>query len=294
MTYVFQTGIADALRGAGLTVVEHTGWETEGRHWLDEKDHSKGTFDYAPHAVVMHHDASADGPTPGEPAYILHGRPPEDPGPLAQCWVAYGGVWHVLAAGRCNHAGDGIAVGRIAQDQGNRDAIGVEWDHTTGEPVPAATRGSIVRGLAALLRMLHANPSNALIGHLEYAPGRKFDPDAKALPMAQLRADVAQQMRHPAPTPEDDDMQLDDRFPVVTTAGKAAFPKTKTLGVAQSLELAVAYSYQASVDARVARAIAEKAATVAGPLTQSEVDAIASTTAEAVADEFAARLGDGA
>lgn len=207
MPYVWQRDLANVLRAAGLRVVEVKGWKNAGRVHPDGQPAL--TFPFNPHAIVMHHDASAKGPTPGEPAYIQHGRPPSDPGPLSQLWLSYDGTWYVIAAGRANHAGLGFTTGTIDRDQGNRDAIGVEWDHTTGEAVPPATYASMVTGLAALLKMLGAHPAGGLVGHLEYArpKGRKNDPDAKAVPMDRLRADVTKAMGHPAPpppTPEDD------------------------------------------------------------------------------------------
>ena len=179
MAYKRVLWLADVLRAAGLQVVEHDGWKSEGRPV------TIGPFD--PIGALLHHDASAKGPTPGEPAYILHGRPPLEPGPLAQLWVSYDGVWHVLAAGRANHAGLGDGWGKIKKDQGNSMSIGVEWDHTTGENVPVKTYESLVLGFAAIFAHTKWSIDHALCGHKEYAPIRKTDPD---LNMNAFRRDV--------------------------------------------------------------------------------------------------------
>lgn len=183
------------LRTAGLSVFVHAGWQDRGR---------PGTF--TPRAVMIHHDASAVGPSPTLDDYIIKGRPESGtPGPLSQLWVCLGckgehavGTWHVLAAGRANHAGTGAGWGVVPKDSGNTYAYGVETDHTTGEAVDPTFRASIVKGSAALLKALGASPVNALPGHKDYAPGRKSDPDWD---MNLMRRDVAAAMTQPAVKP---------------------------------------------------------------------------------------------
>lgn len=184
--------MASVLRAAGVRVVEYPGWRDR---------RASGAF--APKGVMWHHDASAPGPSPGLAELIaVRGNGPTPP-PLAQCWVDIYGVWHLCASGRANHAGIGGGWGVIAANQGNRDAIGVETDHTIGEKWPTAQLSSLRRGTRALLDHLKAKPANALCGHLEYAPGRKSDP--AGLDMAAERRIVA------ALNLEEDDMQLTDR-----------------------------------------------------------------------------------
>lgn len=181
MSYTYATWLADALRAGGLKVVEHDGWKTRGR------PASVGNFD--PKAIVVHHDASAVGPTPSEANYIANvGRPPGTPAPLSQLWVDYDGVWHVLAAGRANHAGEGAGWGVIPANSGNTYALGIETDHTTGEKLPQGQYDSIVKGVAVLARYMKIDVRKAVCGHKEYAPGRKTDPDWD---MNQFRKDVA-------------------------------------------------------------------------------------------------------
>jgi hypothetical protein len=170
--------LADVLRAAGLTVTEEPGWEKRGR---------PGAFD--PKGVLIHHTSS--NPRGGNLAAlrtVRDGRPEDGlPGPLSQLMVARDGTWHVVAAGRCNHAGKGKWRGLV---NGNRDFIGVECENDgRGEVWPEAQLDSIARGTAALLGYLKADDSMAP-GHKEYAEprGRKVDP---TFDMVAFRADVA-------------------------------------------------------------------------------------------------------
>jgi N-acetylmuramoyl-L-alanine amidase len=188
MTYIRALFLADVLRRADLEVRESPGWKTRGR------PPSKGGFD--PRALMFHHDASAKGPTPGSAhsiAKVGHRSPDPDkdvPPPLAQLWVDTDGVWHVLAAGRSNHAGLGKGFGRIPRDSGNTYAIGVETDHTVGEEWAPGQRNSIIRGFAALADAMSIKPEQSICGHKEYAPDRKIDP--KPMDMDSFRKDVEQ------------------------------------------------------------------------------------------------------
>jgi N-acetylmuramoyl-L-alanine amidase len=188
MTYIRALFLAEVLRRADLEVKEMPGWKTRGR------PPSVGGFD--PRALMFHHDASAKGPTPSEAHFIAKvghrsKNPKKDvPPPLAQCWVDTDGVWHVLAAGRCNHAGVGKGFGRIPKNSGNTFAIGIETDHTSGEDWFPGQQESIVRGFAALADAMSIKPEQSICGHKEYAPDRKVDP--KPMDMDSFRKDVEQ------------------------------------------------------------------------------------------------------
>lgn len=159
--------LADVLRDAGVAVVEYPGWRD--RSYV-------GAFN--PRAVMWHHDASTMGPSPSFARLIAEGGNATTPPPLAHCWVNTFGTWFVLAgAGRANHAGLGEGWGVVRANRGNEDAIGVETDHTIGEPWPSAQLDSLRLGSRAILDRLGARPHDALVGHKEYAPGRKPDPD---------------------------------------------------------------------------------------------------------------------
>lgn len=180
MSYVWQRDLATILRAAGLTVVEHDGWKTRGRPTY---------LSFAPTGAMLHHDASAAGPSPTLANYIaVVGRPPGTPPPLSQLWVSKRGVWHVLAAGRANHAGTGSGWGNIKANTGNSATLGVEWDHTTGESVTQEEYNSLVTGFAAIFKARGWNVDKNLPGHKEYAAGRKIDP--AGVDMSKFRAAV--------------------------------------------------------------------------------------------------------
>ena len=185
MTYVRALFIPDALRRAGLEVVERRGWKKRGR------PPSIGNFD--PRALMIHHDASAKGRTPGNAKFIAEtGRPDENPpipAPLAQCWVDIHGVWHVLASGRSNHAGLGQGFGRVPRDSGNTFSIGVETDHTRGEKWPRVQLQAVRLGFAALADAMHIDPVTSILSHKEYTTRKK---DPQPLNMDKFRRDVAE------------------------------------------------------------------------------------------------------
>lgn len=193
--YEWATWLADALRAACVPdVIEHPGWKTRGR------PRSVGPF--TPRGVMIHHDASAPGPSPAMARFIAQeGRPAEGiPAPLAQLWVCVGcngahavGSWHVLAAGRANHAGEGSGWGALPARLGNTLCFGIEVDHTTGEAWPDKLRRSLVLGTAALMNHMRSDAREWLTSHKEYAPGRKIDP--AGLDMGEFRRDVAEQAR---------------------------------------------------------------------------------------------------
>ena len=188
--YEWCTWLADVLRAAGCSVVEYPGWKTRGRPRI------VGPF--TPRGLMWHHDGSAPGPSPALARFIAEeGRPSEGiPAPLGQLWVCVGcngkhpvGTWHVLAAGRANHAGIGEGWGGVTRDLGNTLALGVETDNTTGEPTPPAMYDSLVKGTAAILKRLGSDPDRWFPAHKEYAAGRKSDPDD--IDMAEARRDVS-------------------------------------------------------------------------------------------------------
>ncbi|MEN8672585.1 N-acetylmuramoyl-L-alanine amidase [Nocardioides sp.] len=195
--YEWCTWLADVLRGGGCSVEEFPGWKTRGR------PRSVGPF--TPRGVIWHHDASAKGSSPGVAAFIAtQGRPAEGiPAPLSELWVCMGcngahpvGTWHVLAAGRANHAGIGEGWGAIGANMGTSLTLGVETDNTVGEDTPPAMLASLVLGTAAIMKRLRSDPARWLCGHKEYSTGRKIDPDD--IDMARARADVAASIARPS------------------------------------------------------------------------------------------------
>jgi N-acetyl-anhydromuramyl-L-alanine amidase AmpD len=154
--------LADVLRAAGLNVVEQPGWQTRGR---GEMGTVKG--------VICHH--TGPGSTAGLLDLVKNGRS-DLPGPLSQLFLDRDGTFHVVAAGRCNHAGAGRWQGVTA---GNTEMIGIEARNAGDghDPWPEPQIEAYARGCAAILIRVHAD-SVMCAGHKEYAlpRGRKIDP----------------------------------------------------------------------------------------------------------------------
>src|SRR5690606_34175963 len=188
-----QTWLADALRAGGLPVVEEPGWKTRGR---------PGTFD--PKGVLVHHTAgAASGDLPSK-NYVISGSS-SLPGPLSQLMLSRSGKFHVIAAGRANHAGSGY-WSKIGSS-GNTHLIGIEAESVgTRDDWTAAQRANYPKGVAALLKWM-GKDETWVIAHKEWAPGRKSDPafwnmnDFRAQVRAHLQASTQQ---------EDDDMGLSE------------------------------------------------------------------------------------
>lgn len=164
--------MADVLRAAGVPVVEEGDWQHRG---------TGGSFDAQ--SIMLHHDASPPGSSSSSADYIIDNL-------LAQVWLDYWGTWHLIAAGRMNHAGKGSWPG-VPTDNANATFIGIETDHTTNEQWTSGQRQYGLRGLLALADWLGIRHSlddlfRHLIAHKEWAPTRKVDPDP--LDMDDLRA----------------------------------------------------------------------------------------------------------
>lgn len=94
--------LVDVLRSAGVQVVVEGDWLNRMR-----------PGDFNPIGVLWHHTASTSSATNPHPALniCINGRS-DLPGPLCQALVDYHGVFHVISAGRCNHAGVSRAADR--------------------------------------------------------------------------------------------------------------------------------------------------------------------------------------
>lgn len=175
------TWLADVLRDGGCTVIEEGDWRHRGR------DGTTGPYK----SIQLHHDASPPGETSNGADVLINGRD-DLAGPLCHLWLDYDGRWHIIAAGRANHAGEGGPWGVVGEDQGNAVCIGIETDHTTNEQWTASQRSEGIKGVAALCRKLgittQAEINAAVLAHKEYAPTRKIDPDP--LDMDQARANL--------------------------------------------------------------------------------------------------------
>lgn len=179
----YATWLADAIRAEGVTVEEVPGWETRG---LGPMGEIRGILD--------HHTAGPKDAV-GTPSLnmIIHGRGGPKPlrGPLSQLYLATSGICYIVAAGRSNHAGEGIWKGVVT---GNLSFVGLEMENAGDgkDDWPREQYDAAVKINAAVLRHIGAR-SDMAPGHKEFARplGRKIDP---ALPMDAFRVDVQRQL----------------------------------------------------------------------------------------------------
>ncbi len=176
------------LKAAGLKVAPVEGWATRGRSEMGEV---KG--------ILCHHTA---GPRTGNmPSLnlIINGRS-DLPGPLAQLGLGRDGTYYLIAAGRCNHAGQGNWKGITA---GNTNFIGIEAENTglaNDSPWPEVQMDAYRRGVAAILKHI-GRGVEFCAGHKEYAlpKGRKSDPN---FDMDVFRSGVTAILDGTAPAPD--------------------------------------------------------------------------------------------
>lgn len=155
--------LADALRAGGVPVYEQPGWQGRG---------TGGTF--TPLGVLLHHTAGPRSGNLPSLGIVRNGRS-DLQGPLAQLMLARDGVYHVIAAGRANHAGVGAARFVPAND-GNRYLVGIEAESCgLVDDWTPEQRANYPKGVAALCRAMGVGEGNVL-GHKEWAPTRKIDP----------------------------------------------------------------------------------------------------------------------
>lgn len=187
------TGIADKLRRAGLTVVEVAGWQT------------RGSDQFNPRGFVWHHTAGPRSGNAPSLAICIYGRAGL-PGPLCNVFLARDGTVYVVAAGRANHAGTGGWAGL----SGNSSVYGLEVENvgTGAEPWQPFLVDIAARIAAALC------PDHERCCHHKEWTARK--PDMHTVSGRDMRARVAQ--LHAGPTDvavsqlsqEDDDMYIRD------------------------------------------------------------------------------------
>jgi hypothetical protein len=174
--------LLDVLRGGGVTCV------TEG-DWVNR--YRPGSFD--PIGVLWHHTAATSSASNPHPALnvCINGRP-DLTGPLCQALVDYNGVFHLISAGRANHAGTCRGSGPIPAGDGNTLMIGWEIDYNgVNQQMTSAQYNASIAATAAVLTRLGRNSSYAR-GHRETSTTGKIDPSFIDLDV--MRADVAARM----------------------------------------------------------------------------------------------------
>jgi N-acetyl-anhydromuramyl-L-alanine amidase AmpD len=188
--------------------------------------------------VMCHHTAGGLKGNMPSLGVVTNGRPPKNgkpglPGPLAQLCLGRDGTFIVVAAGRCNHAGNGNWQGLST---GNTSFIGIEAENTglENDPWPSIQLEAYARGVAAILKKIKAD-AIMCCGHREYAlpQGRKPDP---SFDMVAFRRQVAAIMAGAAPAPSV--VPASDGAGRPTLRRGASGPRVvqiqKVLGVAQS------------------------------------------------------------
>ncbi len=157
------TWLADVLRAAKLKVVEEDGWKEAGRGEMG-----------VVLGILLHHTAGSKKGNSPSLELVRDGRP-DLTGPLSQLFLARDGTFHVVGAGRCNHAGAGNWHGAA----GNLQLIGIEAENAGDgtDPWPDVQMDAYERGVAAIL--MHLGLDSVMVaGHKEYCTpkGRKIDP----------------------------------------------------------------------------------------------------------------------
>jgi peptidoglycan hydrolase-like protein with peptidoglycan-binding domain len=177
------TWLPDILLKAGLKVAKVDGWEYRG---IGDMGQVLG--------ILCHHTAGPKTLNMPSLNTLIHGRS-DLPGPLAQLGLGRDGTYYIIAAGHCNHAGQGNWNGVGA---GNTHFIGIEAENTglPDDPWPQVQISAYQHGVAAIFQYLKRGPEWCA-GHKEYAlpKGRKSDP---SFDMAPFRTGVAALLSGPS------------------------------------------------------------------------------------------------
>lgn len=159
-------GLINHLRKWGLKVQEKEGWRQRGR-----------PYNFYPRAIIVHHTASGSQSGNFASEGIVTSGRSDLPGPLCQVLLGRDGTVKMIADGYANHAGYGGPRAGMPANQGNTYSIGIEAENNgVGEPWSAAQLNAYYRLCAALLVWIDKKDVNVVIGHKEWAAGRKIDP----------------------------------------------------------------------------------------------------------------------
>lgn len=176
------TWLPSVLKAAGLKVAEQPGWLDRGR---GEMSPIKG--------VMCHHTvgpASGNMPSLKGLTYGVKQRNGKFlAGPLAQLGLGRDGTYYVIAAGRANHAGEGLWKG-VAN--GNVSFIGIEAENTglVSDVWPEVQLDAYARGCAAILKHV-GRSADYCCGHKEYRLPKGYKIDPHTIDMDEFRAKVA-------------------------------------------------------------------------------------------------------
>ena len=157
--------LSEVLNKAGCKTALVPGWEERGTREIGKIV-----------GVICHHTAGSKTGNMPTLHTLIHGRS-DLPGPLSQLGLGRDGTYYIIAAGRCNHAGEGNWKGFV---NGNSNFIGIEAENTGRAddlPWPDVQLEAYRRGVAAILQ--HIGGSEQMCaGHKEFRlpKGTKNDP----------------------------------------------------------------------------------------------------------------------
>jgi hypothetical protein len=181
------TWLPDVLKAAGLRVALVPGWENRGRKEMG-----------AVLGVMCHHTADAGSGNMPTLDTLIRGRS-DLPGPLAQLGLGRDGTCYVVAAGYCNHAGEGHWLGLV---NGNANFIGIEAENhgTPADPWPEVQLEAYHQAVAAILKHI-GRGAEFCTGHKEWAKDRKKNrkSDPHTLVMDTFRAKVSARLNAGVP-----------------------------------------------------------------------------------------------
>ena len=192
-----------ALKAEGVKVVEVDGWRTHNRN-------HKGAWGPV-HGVMIHHTVTEGT---AKTVKICRDGYSSLSGPLCHGVITKDGTVHLVGYGRTNHAGLGdddvlqaviaekpLPADNEANTDGNARFYGFECENLGDgkDPWPAAQVEAAVRASAAICRAHRwgKDGNTSVIGHSEWQPG-KVDPRGPGVSMPDIRARVAERLKHPA------------------------------------------------------------------------------------------------
>lgn len=178
------TQLAAVAERTGFPVSEVPGWKTRGT------TDSRGRLEdmLGVDGVTCHHTANGGAPGDAPSLNVVRRGRADLEGPLAHYVLGASGRIYVVAAGRCNHAGESLA-----ETFGNPHRIGIEAE-ARGTPGAAGDWPDVqmraYRRLCLELAWEFDFPFGEILGHKETCKpiGRKSDP---SFSMSTFRADVA-------------------------------------------------------------------------------------------------------
>lgn len=174
----------EILRKYGLEVIEVDGWQKRGR--------PESTGDFNPVGTLCHHTATGkDWSDEAVVKLLVRGRS-DLPGPLVQFGLDRKGRVHLIASGRCNHAGKAKASGTVSAGDGNSLYIGIEaFNDGASEIYPKEQYDAYVLLAAVISVEFTKNSVNTVRGHKETSLSGKPDP---RFSMKNFRANVESKM----------------------------------------------------------------------------------------------------